>query len=91
MVRTGMTMILLASWVTCVTQAQQSRSAITTGGHAWVEKVLEVPYVEAAPLPPLRHPSLTLLRQDYEQLERNRSVYRTSPLQIGTQVFSGLA
>ena len=53
MVRLAMIVFFLLSGVA---QAQQSRGAIVATGHDWVEKVLEVPYSEAAPRPSLHHP-----------------------------------
>ncbi len=53
----------------------------------WIDSVLAFPY----PTPPAsREPMLMLLSQDYEQLQRNRSVIGT-PMRIGSRDFrSGL-
>ena len=49
----------------------------------WFRRLLAFPYTNAAPTAA----SLQLIRQDYEQLERNRSVIQT-PLQIGRRSFA---
>ncbi len=52
----------------------------------WIDRLCDVPYV-ATNLPEhATAPSLQLVRQDYERLERNQSVIRT-PLMIGTNRF----
>ncbi|MDD5565245.1 MAG: hypothetical protein PHQ91_16135, partial [Thermoanaerobaculaceae bacterium] len=55
-------------------------------GFAWVERVLKVPYPAVASPEPPKEPVLQLLRQDFEELEVNRSVIKT-PMRIGTKPF----
>ena len=50
---------------------------------SWQEKVLSVPYFISEPT---EAPILRVVRQDYEQLERNRSVIKT-PLILGQREF----
>lgn len=49
----------------------------------WFDRLLSFPYANAAPT----GPALQLVRQDFEQLERNRSVIQT-PLQIGSRRYA---
>ena len=60
--------------------------AAVDGGAAarWIEDVLRI---DAPSTSPRTDPGLRLLRQDYEELERGRSVVRT-PLVIGRQSFA---
>jgi len=55
-------------------------------GTAWVEQVLKVPYAPVPASAPAKEPVLQLLRQDFEELEINRSVIKT-PMKIGTKPF----
>jgi hypothetical protein len=54
----------------------------TTAAEQWISSVLAFPYEDRAP----DQPTLQVLRQDYEQLELNRSVVKT-PLRIGSRRF----
>ena len=56
------------------------------GGFAWVEQVLNVPYPAIRASEPAKEPLLQLLRQDFEDLEINRSVIKT-PMKIGAKPF----
>jgi hypothetical protein len=53
----------------------------------WIDRVLDVPYVATNLPEDAPAPSLQLVRQDYERLERNQSVIRT-PMTIGTKRFT---
>jgi hypothetical protein len=54
---------------------------------SWVERLTQVPYPAISSPRIVPRTTLQLLRQDYEQLERNQSVIRT-PMAIGTNRFS---
>ncbi len=58
----------------------QSRNSSTAG---WFRRLLAFPYTNAVPTAP----ALQRIRQDFEQLERNRSVIQT-PLKIGSRSFA---
>ncbi|MBC8873764.1 MAG: NPCBM/NEW2 domain-containing protein [Planctomycetes bacterium] len=67
--------------VTVVTA--QTLVAVGHAQQSWQDRVLDVPYT------PRVHedkPALTLIRQDYEELEVNRNIGR-SPMKIGEQTF----
>jgi len=53
----------------------------------WIDRLLDVPYVATNLSEHAPAPSLQLVRQDYERLERNQSVIR-APLMIGTKRFT---
>jgi hypothetical protein len=53
----------------------------------WIDRVLDVPYVATNLPEDAPAPSLQLVRQNYERLERNQSVIRT-PMTIGTKRFT---
>jgi alpha-galactosidase len=55
---------------------------ISSANAIWLDALQAFPYTNA----PMAGPALQLLRQDFEQLERNRSVIQT-PLVIGTRRF----
>ena len=58
-------------------------AAAAPGPASWVDRILDVPY--PAPQEPAG-PVLQLLRQDCEELERNRPILKT-PLVIGERRF----
>ena len=75
-----------AAWLLLLLAGASARGQDAGAGFAWVEQVLKVPY---APVPASEHakePVLQLLRQDFEELEINRSVIKT-PMKIGTKPF----
>jgi alpha-galactosidase len=52
--------------------------------NGWTDRVLAFPY---AAVKPSGRPMLQLLRQDFEELERNRSVIKT-PMKVGSRSFA---
>jgi|GEM_PF-5689041 len=52
----------------------------------WIEQLLTVPYAVPASAQPVKQPIVQLVRQNYEQLEINRSVIKT-PIAIGWRRF----
>ncbi|MBM3493238.1 MAG: hypothetical protein FJX72_02785, partial [Armatimonadetes bacterium] len=66
-------------------QTPMATSGSAKGADIWAQRLLAFPYAAAEPgAGPMR----ALIRQDYERLQRNRSVIGT-PLRIGTRGFAG--
>jgi len=78
------------AWTAClfflVAATEPANGEDARAGFAWVERVLSVPYPAVASPEPPKEPLLQLLRQDFEELEINRSVIKT-PMKIGTKPF----
>jgi alpha-galactosidase len=76
----------MACFVVLLGGAAAARGEDARAALARVEQILQVPYPAAAPSEPTKEPVLQLLRQDFEELEINRSVIKT-PMKIGTKPF----
>src|SRR5579884_2072150 len=71
--------LVLAILLVCI--GEGNAMGVDNAASAWQDAILSVPY-DTAP----RRPLLELIRQDYEQLEGNRSILKT-PLVIGKRRF----
>ena len=82
----GLSVIALACLTVGPRPFDAGGSAVASEPNPWIETLLDVPYAATDDSPIAPRPTLQLVRQDFEQLERGRSVIRT-PMLIGGKRF----